>query len=78
MDSQYCYAKKRWQFGKCCHFSERDKIEVDIKSDASLGHNFIRMDPVTQGTQCNKIYASHEVTEAYKLKNLFFCQNLQI
>ncbi|XP_033209983.1 dynein intermediate chain 2, axonemal [Belonocnema kinseyi] len=61
MDSQYSYEKKRWQFGKWCNFSEYEKTEVDIKSDASFGQNFIRIDPVTQGTQCNKTYAAHEV-----------------
>ena len=61
MDIQYSYEKKRWQFGKWCNFSEHEKMEVDIKSDASLGQHFIRKNPVTQGTQCGKIYAAHEV-----------------
>lgn len=60
-NNQYCYEKKRWQFGKKCNFSECDKLDVDIKSDPTLGQNFIRMDPITQGTQDSKIYAVHEV-----------------
>ncbi|XP_043465587.1 dynein axonemal intermediate chain 2 isoform X4 [Leptopilina heterotoma] len=61
MDVQYCYEKKRCQFGKRCNFSEQDKLEVDIKSDASQAQNFIRMDPITQGTQDRKIFAVHEI-----------------
>ncbi|KAK0090365.1 hypothetical protein PV325_001139 [Microctonus aethiopoides] len=61
MDVQYIYTKNRSQFGKWCDFSDYDKIEIDIKSDRTLINNFIRLDPVTQGSQYDKIYSAHEV-----------------
>ncbi|XP_015587491.1 dynein intermediate chain 3, ciliary isoform X2 [Cephus cinctus] len=61
MEIQYVYSKTRAQFGKACIFSETDKAEVDIRPDASQLHNFVRLNPVSHGTQCSKRYAAHEV-----------------
>lgn len=36
-------------------------MEVNIPSEPSLMHNFVRKDPITQGTQCSKTFAEHEV-----------------
>lgn len=58
---QYTYVKNRSQFGKWCNFSEQDKLEVDINPDKTLMHEYIRIDPMTQGTQCGKNYSVHEV-----------------
>ena len=63
METQYVYVKKRSQFGKRCYFGDCDKLEVDIKSDPTLAGNYIRLDPVTRGTQCSKVYAAHEVLD---------------
>lgn len=60
-NTQYAYLKTRAQFGKWCNFSEYNKVEVDIKSDKSLMHDYIRVDPVTSATQCSKNYSVHEV-----------------
>lgn len=70
MEVQYIYTKNRSQFGKWCDFSDCDKIEIDIKSDRTLINNYIRLDPVTQGSQCDKIYSSHEVHQ-YKCLHKF-------
>lgn len=61
MEIQQVFTKNRGQFGKWCNFTDHDKLEVDIKPDRTLMHEYIRLDPVTQGTQCGKKYASHEV-----------------
>ncbi|XP_034947678.1 dynein intermediate chain 3, ciliary [Chelonus insularis] len=60
-ETQYVYTKNRGQFGRWCNFTEQDKVEVDIKPDKSLMNNFIRLDPVTAGTQCSKTFAAHEI-----------------
>ncbi|XP_058792515.1 dynein intermediate chain 3, ciliary [Phymastichus coffea] len=61
METQFVYVKKRSEFGKRCYFDQQDKLEVDIKSDPTLASNYIRLDPVTRGTQCAKVIAAHEV-----------------
>ena len=61
MPIEYQYTKKRSEFGKHCNFTQCDKIEVDIKPDNALMQNFVRINPVSQGTQQSKGYASHEV-----------------
>ncbi|XP_044001615.1 dynein axonemal intermediate chain 2 [Aphidius gifuensis] len=58
---EYAYVKSRSQFGKWCNFSESDKIEIDIKPEKNFMNEYIRIDPVTQGTQCGKIYSHHDV-----------------
>lgn len=55
------YVKSRMQFGKWCNFEEHDALEVDIKSNSSMMHDYVRIDPVSGGTQCSKIYSAHEV-----------------
>lgn len=61
INMQYTYTKKRLQFGKQCNFTNYDKIEADIKPHAESMTHYIQIDPVTQGTQCSKIYSVHEV-----------------
>lgn len=61
MELQNVYVKPRAEFGKCCNFEEKDKLETDIKPNTSLMHSYVRVDPVTQGTQCSRSYAAHEV-----------------
>ncbi|XP_043284269.1 dynein intermediate chain 3, ciliary isoform X2 [Venturia canescens] len=61
METEQVYVKHRMQFGKWCNFEENDALEVDIKPNASLMHEFVRIDPVTEGTQCSKSYSSHEI-----------------
>ena len=56
------YVKKRSEFGKFPNFSDYDQIEEDLKSDPKLMKNFMRIDPVSRGTQTEKSYALHEVT----------------
>lgn len=66
MDAEYAYTKKRMHFGKRCNFSDCDKTEMEIKSNPALMSNYVRMDPVTHATQCNKVYAVHEVQISLK------------
>ncbi|XP_033311162.1 dynein intermediate chain 2, axonemal isoform X2 [Bombus bifarius] len=61
INMQYTYTKKRLQFGKQCNFTNYDKVEADIKPHAESMTHYIQIDPVTQGTQCSKIYSVHEV-----------------
>ncbi|KAK2584928.1 hypothetical protein KPH14_002523 [Odynerus spinipes] len=61
MDLQYAYVKKRSQFGRPCNFSRFDNIDVDIQSNPALMRNYIKINPVTRGTQYSKVYAAHEV-----------------
>ncbi|KAK1132130.1 hypothetical protein K0M31_016263 [Melipona bicolor] len=58
---QYTYTKKRLQFGRQCNFMNYCKVEADIKPYAGYTNHYIQVDPVTQGTQCSKIYSVHEV-----------------
>ncbi|XP_066602906.1 dynein axonemal intermediate chain 2-like [Prorops nasuta] len=74
MDNTFVYTRKRNQFGRKCNFSECEKLEIDLKPNPALMQNFIRVDPVTQATQCNKIYSAHEVnttTATFKDSGMF-------
>lgn len=62
MEISYVYIKPRHRFGKRCYFSEHDKLEVDIKSDPSLGQDYVRIDPIDKATQYSKVFATHEVS----------------
>ena len=62
MEIQQVHVKPRAQFGKWCNFEENEKLQVDVKSQSALAHDYVRVDPVTQGTQCSKTYALHEVS----------------
>ncbi|XP_012269185.3 dynein intermediate chain 3, ciliary isoform X2 [Athalia rosae] len=69
-DTQYVYTKTRAQFGRWCSFSDKaSKMEINILPEPSLMHNYVRKDPISQGTQCSKIFSEHEVnttTATYK------------
>ena len=58
---QYTYTKKRLQFGRQCNFTNYCKVEADIKPYAGYTNHYVQIDPLTQGTQCSKIYSDHEV-----------------
>lgn len=67
------YTKTRAQFGRWCSFAESGpKMEIDIQPEPSLMHNFIRKDPITQGTQCSKIFAEHEVNSQKMIHNFIY------
>lgn len=48
-------------FGNEYNFSDVDNMEINIKSNSELMSNYVRMDPITHATQCNKVYAIHKV-----------------
>ncbi|KAL7302807.1 hypothetical protein TKK_0004846 [Trichogramma kaykai] len=58
---EYIYIKKRSEFGKRAYFSDRNEIEVDVRPQRELAHDFIRIDPASKYTQTEKIIALHEV-----------------
>ncbi|NXY00116.1 DNAI2 protein, partial [Centropus bengalensis] len=62
MDITYVYTRKRSEFGRPCHFSDRPgTIDVDIQPDPSLASAFVFKDPVDVGVQHSYEMAEHEV-----------------
>lgn len=62
MEIVYVYTKKRSEFGRQCHFSDRAaEIHVDIKPDESENQNYIVKNPIDIGIQISKDYSEHEV-----------------
>lgn len=58
---QFEFKKKRAEFGKPYSFTQHENLDVDIKPDKNLAQNFVRINPVSQGTQESKGYSCHEV-----------------
>lgn len=62
MEVVYVYIKKRSEFGKQCHFSDRGaELHCDIPADPSLINDFIARDPVDIGIQCVQEMSEHDV-----------------
>ena len=71
MEIVYVYTKKRSEFGRQCHFSDRPaELHVNIPPDESAAQNFILRDPVDIGVQVSKDQSEHEVnTIRYETEN---------
>jgi dynein intermediate chain 2 len=62
MEIVHVYTKRRSEFGRQCHFSDRPaELHVDIAPDESLLQNYILKDPVDIGVQVSKEFSEHEV-----------------
>lgn len=62
MEIVYVYTKKRSEFGRQCHFSDRQaELHVDIMPDESQLQNYILKDPVDIAVQVSKDFSEHEV-----------------
>lgn len=60
MDSTYTYAKERRRFGRECLFAEQNKVIESIPPDPQAAQQFIRRNPVADGTQLAKQFAASE------------------
>ena len=62
MEIVYVYTKKRAEFGRQCHFSDRPaELHVNIMPDETAAQNYIVKNPVDIGVQVSKDYSEHEV-----------------
>lgn len=63
MEIVYVYTKKRSEFGRQCHFSDRQaELHVDIVPDDKLFQDYIERNPCDTGIQCVQEMSEHEVT----------------
>ena len=61
MEIVYVYTKKRSEFGRQCHFSDRPaELHVNITPDESLSQNYIAKNPIDIGVQVSKEYSEHD------------------
>lgn len=61
MEIVHVYQKKRREFGRQCHFSDRHaKLIVDIEPDASLREDYIYKNPSDVAVQCSSEFSEHE------------------
>lgn len=62
MEIVHVYTKKRSEFGRQCHFSDRPaELHVNIMPDEQANENYIVKNPVDMGTQVGKDFSEHEV-----------------
>lgn len=62
MEIVYVYTKKRSEFGRQCHFSDRPaELHVNIMPDEAANQQYIVKNPVDMGTQVSKDFSEHEV-----------------
>ena len=62
MEIVYVYTKKRAEFGRQCHFSDRPaELHVNIMPDETASQQYIVRNPVDIGIQVSKDYSEHEV-----------------
>jgi dynein intermediate chain 2 len=62
MEIVYVYTKKRSEFGRQCHFSDRPaELHVNIMPDEQANQNYIVKNPVDMGVQVSKDFSEHEV-----------------
>lgn len=61
MEIVYVYTKKRSEFGKQCHFSDRPaEIHVNIMPDEVANQQYIVKNPIDIGVQVSNDYSEHE------------------
>lgn len=58
---EYSYQRERRQFGKQCHFTDRNNVLFSEGSDRDMFKQYILRDPVHQTTQYGKQMAFSEV-----------------
>ena len=65
------YTKKRSEFGRQCHFSDRPaEIHVNIMPDEAASQQYIVKNPVDIGIQVSKDFSEHEVnTNRFETEN---------
>jgi len=62
MEIVYVYTKKRAEFGRQCHFSDRPaELHVNIMPDETASQNYVIKNPVDVGLQISKDFSEHEV-----------------
>jgi hypothetical protein len=62
MDIQYVYTKKRSEFGRQVHFTDRPvEIIADIQPNPDLLQDYIARDPVDTGIQNVREFSEHWV-----------------
>ena len=62
MEIVYVYTKKRSEFGRQCHFTDRPaELHVNIMPDESLNDMYIARNPIDVGVQVSKDFSEHEV-----------------
>lgn len=67
MDIQYVYTKKRSEFGRQVHFTDRpSEIIADIQPNPDLLRDYIPRNPVDMGVQNVREFSEHWV----KLKSI--------
>jgi hypothetical protein len=68
MDIVYVYQRKRKEFGRHCHFSDRPaEVIVDVSPDETLREQFIEKDVCEIGNQNTKDFSEHEVLHSLAL-----------
>ena len=74
MDIAYTYHRKRRDFGRQCHFTERKSdVIVDIQPDPQLRAQYLYRNPVEQSCSAAKEYSEHEVRIARAVLALVLC-----
>lgn len=62
MEIVHVYTKKRAEFGKQCHFSDRPaEIHVNIMPDDVASQQYLVKNPIDIGVQVSKDYSEHEI-----------------
>uniref|UniRef100_A0AAY4E2Y1 Dynein intermediate chain 2, axonemal n=1 Tax=Denticeps clupeoides TaxID=299321 RepID=A0AAY4E2Y1_9TELE len=62
MEHVFVYTRKRREFGRPCHFSDRPaELIVDILPDAGLRAEFVERNPLPAQVQCGPEWSEHEV-----------------
>ena len=76
MDIQYVYTKKRSDFGRQVHFSDRPvEVIADIQPNPELTREYISRDPVELAVQNVREFSEHWVCGFFELvvsSKLFF------
>ncbi len=71
MDIQYVYTKKRLEFGRQVHFSDRPvEIIADIQPNSELGREYVSRHPVEIGIQNVREFSEHSVGIFPKTKKI--------
>jgi hypothetical protein len=62
MDIQYVYTKKRLEFGRQVHFTDRPvEIGADIQPNPEFSRDYVSRDPVERGIQNVREFSEHWV-----------------
>ena len=62
MDIQYVYTKKRSEFGRQVHLTDRSiEITKELETDPALAAQYIRRNPIHTGTQHVRDFSEHWV-----------------